>query len=115
MSVTYVMINTVPDKMEVVLKEIREIEGVEEAYMVYGVYDIITEVKVGDDTELKDTILKIRILKHSVYFDTTCHKLKDSYSEHARELFPREITKCSPKDKAKLFSFFREIIDFFVR
>ena len=64
MSVSYVMINTVPDKMEAVLKEIREIEGVEEAYMVYGVYDIIAEVKVGNVTELKDTILKIRILKH---------------------------------------------------
>jgi len=64
MSVAYVMINTVPDKMEAVLKEIREIEGVEEAYMVYGVYDIIAEVKVGNVTELKDTILKIRILKH---------------------------------------------------
>ena len=64
MSVAYVLINTVPDKMEVVLKEIREIEGVEEAYMVYGVYDIIAEVKVGNVTELKDTILKIRILKH---------------------------------------------------
>ena len=64
MSVAYVMINTVPDKMEAVLKEIRDIEGVEEAYMVYGVYDIIAEVKVGNVTELKDTILKIRILKH---------------------------------------------------
>ena len=64
MSVAYVMINTVPDKMEEVLKEIREIEGVKEAYMLYGVYDIIAEVRVGTIKELLGTILKIRILKH---------------------------------------------------
>ena len=64
MSVAYVMINTVPDKMEAVLEKIREIEGVKDAYMVYGVYDIIAEVKAGTTEELKATILNIRILKH---------------------------------------------------
>ena len=64
MSMAYVMINTVPDKMEEVLKEIREIEGIEEAYMLYGVYDIIAEVRVGTIKELLGTILKIRILEH---------------------------------------------------
>ena len=64
MSVAYTMINTVPDKMEAVQKEIRKIEGVEEAYMLYGVYDIIAEVKAGNVEELLGTILKIRNLKH---------------------------------------------------
>jgi len=64
MSVAYTMINTVPDKMEAVQKEIRKIEGVEEAYMVYGVYDIIVEVKAGNVKALRTIILKIRILKH---------------------------------------------------
>jgi len=64
MSVAYVMINTVPDKMEAVLEKIREIQGVKYAYMVYGVYDIIAEVKAVTTEELKTTILNIRILKH---------------------------------------------------
>ena len=64
MSVAYVMINTVPDKMEAVLENIREIQGVKDAYMVYGVYDIIAEVKAVTTEELKTTIQNIRILKH---------------------------------------------------
>ena len=36
MSSAYAMINTVPDKMETVLEKIKEIEGVEKAYMLYG-------------------------------------------------------------------------------
>ena len=64
MSTAYVMINTVPDKMEVVLEEVKEIEGVKDAYMVYGVYDIIAEIKAGNTEDLKATILNIRILKH---------------------------------------------------
>ena len=60
MSLAYVMLNTVPDKMETVLEEIMELEGVVEAYMLYGVYDIIATVKAGNIEELKATILKIR-------------------------------------------------------
>ena len=58
------MINTVPEKVEEVLDELREIEGVKEAYMIYGVYDIIVEVKAGTAEELTDMILNIRRLNH---------------------------------------------------
>ena len=64
MSLAYMMINTVPEKVEEVLDELREIEAVKEAYMIYGVYDIIAEVKAGNAEELKDMILNIRRLKH---------------------------------------------------
>ena len=64
MSLAYVMLNTVPDKMETVLEEIMELEGVVEAYMLYGVYDIIAAVKAGNIEELKATILKIRKKKY---------------------------------------------------
>ncbi|KON30636.1 hypothetical protein AC477_04780 [miscellaneous Crenarchaeota group-1 archaeon SG8-32-1] len=60
MSLAYVMMNTVPDKLEMVLEDIMELEGVEEVYMLYGVYDIIAAVKAGNTEELKATILKIR-------------------------------------------------------
>ena len=60
MSLAYVMMNTVPDKLETVLEDIMELEGVEEVYMLYGVYDIIAAVKAENIEELKATILKIR-------------------------------------------------------
>ena len=58
------MINTVPEKVEAVLEELREIEAIKEAYMIYGVYDIITKVKAGNVEELNDMILNIRRLNH---------------------------------------------------
>ena len=64
MSLAYMMINTVPEKVEAVLEELREIEAVKEVYIVYGVYDIIAEVKAGNVEELNDMILNIRRLNH---------------------------------------------------
>jgi DNA-binding Lrp family transcriptional regulator len=64
MSSAYVMINTVPDKVEAVLNEVKEIEGVKEAYIIYGVYDIIAGVKAKKNDDLWDIIIKIRKLKN---------------------------------------------------
>ena len=64
MSLAYMMINTVPEKVEAVLEELREIEAVKEAYIVYGVYDIIAEVKAGNVEELNNMILNIRRLNN---------------------------------------------------
>ena len=60
----YVMINTEPDQVEVVLKDIKEINGVEEAYIIYGVHDIIAEVEAENDNELWAIMIKIRRLQH---------------------------------------------------
>jgi len=46
--------------MESVLEEVKEIDGVEEAYMVYGVYDICAKVKTEIPQELKGVVQKIR-------------------------------------------------------
>jgi DNA-binding Lrp family transcriptional regulator len=64
MALAFVMVNTVPDKSELVLERIGEIEGVEEAYRVYGVYDVIAVVKAETTEELKGIILHIRTVKH---------------------------------------------------
>ena len=64
MPLAFVMVNTIPDQMEHVLEKIREIECVEEAYMLYGVYDILAEVKAETTEELKEIILRIRTVKH---------------------------------------------------
>ena len=64
MPLAFVMVNTIPNQMEHVLEKIREIECVEEAYMLYGVYDILAEIKTETTEELKEIILRIRTVKH---------------------------------------------------
>ena len=64
MKLAFVMVNTIPSQMEYVLEKIREIKCVEEAYMLYGVYDILAEVKTETTEELKEIILRIRTVKH---------------------------------------------------
>jgi len=46
--------------MESVLEEVKEIDGVEEAYMVYGIYDICVKVKTEIPQKLKGIVQKIR-------------------------------------------------------
>ena len=64
MTLAFVMVNTVPDQMESVLDKIEKIGGVQEAYMIYGVYDIIARVKTETIKELKGIILRIRTVNH---------------------------------------------------
>ena len=64
MPLAFVMVNTIPDQMEPVLEKIREIKCVEDAYMLYGVYDILAEIKTETTEELKEIILRIRTVKH---------------------------------------------------
>jgi DNA-binding Lrp family transcriptional regulator len=60
MSLVYVLLNTEPGQMESVLEEVKEIDGVEEAYMVYGLYDICAKVKTEIPQELKGIVQKTR-------------------------------------------------------
>jgi DNA-binding Lrp family transcriptional regulator len=60
MSLVYVLLNTEPSQMESVLEEIKEIDGIEEAYMVYGLYDICAKVKTEIPQELNGIVNKIR-------------------------------------------------------
>lgn len=59
----FVFINTEPVAMPDVLKQVKEIEGVEEAEMVYGVYDIVARVRTETMDQLKHIIAyRIRAL-----------------------------------------------------
>jgi len=66
MMLAFMMLNSVPDQSEWVLERIGEIEGVEEAYRLFGVYDIVAVVKAETTEELKGIILRIRKVKHVV-------------------------------------------------
>jgi DNA-binding Lrp family transcriptional regulator len=59
----FVFINTEPASMIEVLNEVRAVDGVKEAEMVYGVYDIVAEVKTETMAQLKHIIAyNIRML-----------------------------------------------------
>ena len=56
MPTAFVFITTEPASMPEVLKEVEAIEGVEEAEMVYGVYDIVAKLKTETMDQLKQII-----------------------------------------------------------
>ncbi len=54
----FVLINVESGSEDTVLKELKRIEGVDEAYFSYGVYDIITKVHAETMERLKDMVTK---------------------------------------------------------
>jgi DNA-binding Lrp family transcriptional regulator len=54
----FVLINVESGAEEEVLVELKKIEGVEEAYFSYGVYDIITKIKADSMERLKDMVTR---------------------------------------------------------
>jgi DNA-binding Lrp family transcriptional regulator len=56
MPVAFVLINTEIGSEGEVLSELKKVEGVEEAYSVYGVYDIVAKVRAETMEKLKDII-----------------------------------------------------------
>ena len=71
MLTAFVFINTEPASMPEVLKKIRTIEGVKEAEMVYGVFDIVAKVTTETMDQLKQIItFKIRMLPNVLTTNT---------------------------------------------
>jgi DNA-binding Lrp family transcriptional regulator len=59
----FVLINVESGSEEEVVKELKKVEGVEEAHFSYGVYDIIARVKADSMEKLKEMVTrKIRTL-----------------------------------------------------
>ena len=54
----FVLINVESGSEDEVLREIRRVEGVEEAYFSYGVYDLITKIKADTMENLKDMVTR---------------------------------------------------------
>lgn len=51
-----VLINTKTGKEDSVLEEVKKVQKVEEAYITYGVYDIVVKIQAKDLEELKGVI-----------------------------------------------------------
>jgi DNA-binding Lrp family transcriptional regulator len=54
----FVLINVESGFEDNVLRELKAVPGVEEAYFSYGVYDIITKIKAETMEQLKDMVTK---------------------------------------------------------
>ncbi len=52
------LINVESGSEDEVLKELKSIEGVEESYFSYGVYDIITKIRADSMERLKDMVTR---------------------------------------------------------
>ena len=56
MPLAFVLISTEPDHTESVLEALRKSGAVKEAYMVYGVYDIVAKVKADTMVNLNEIV-----------------------------------------------------------
>lgn len=56
MPMAFVLINTELGTEMDVLKNVRKVKGVEEAFAVYGTYDIVVRVKADTMERLKETV-----------------------------------------------------------
>ena len=60
----FILVNVEPGAEEQALKQLKSINGVEESYVTYGVYDLLVRVKADTMDELKDLVThKIRTSK----------------------------------------------------
>lgn len=56
MPMAFVLINAEIGSEEEVLKELQKVEGVQEAYVVYGVYDVVAKIRADTMDRLKDVV-----------------------------------------------------------
>ncbi len=54
----FVLINVESGAEQEVVDELKKIDGVEEAYFSYGVYDILTKIKADSMEQLKDMVTR---------------------------------------------------------
>lgn len=56
MPMAFVLINAEIGSEEEVLKELKKVEGVVEAFVVYGVYDVVAKIRADTMDKLKDMV-----------------------------------------------------------
>jgi DNA-binding Lrp family transcriptional regulator len=56
MPMAFVLVNTEIGAESEVMKTIKKVEGVDEAYAVYGVYDVVAKIKADSMDKLKEIV-----------------------------------------------------------
>ena len=62
MPMGYVLISAESGHTESILAELEKMDAVEEAYMVYGTFDIVVKIRTDTMDKIKDTIIQVRLL-----------------------------------------------------
>ncbi len=53
----YVLVNLADAKEQTLLKELQDMEGVEEAHILFGEWDLIVKIKTGSPEEAADFVM----------------------------------------------------------
>ncbi|MDH7556593.1 MAG: Lrp/AsnC ligand binding domain-containing protein [Candidatus Methanosuratincola sp.] len=61
--IAFIMINTSAGAEEEVFDQLSKMEGILEAHLVYGVYDIIVKAQIQETKDKEDIVGRIRQLK----------------------------------------------------
>jgi len=65
MLTAFVLVNTETGSVGEVLKDLKKVEGVDEAFIVYGVHDIVAKVNAKSMDQLKEIVTwHIRKINH---------------------------------------------------
>jgi DNA-binding Lrp family transcriptional regulator len=56
MPIAFVLVNTEIGAETEVMKTIKKVEGVDEAYAVYGVYDVVAKIRADTMDKLKEIV-----------------------------------------------------------
>jgi DNA-binding Lrp family transcriptional regulator len=56
MPIAFVLVNTEIGAETEVMKTIKKVEGVDEAYAVYGVYDVVAKIRADSMDKLKEIV-----------------------------------------------------------
>ena len=84
MPIAFVLINTRLGAESEVVKKLLEIDGVEEAYTVYGVYDIVAKI-VADDLDKLREIITWNIRRIDKILSTTTMVVMEGYKRERKK------------------------------
>jgi len=82
--IAFVLINTRLGAESEVVKKLLEIDGVEEAYTVYGVYDIVAKI-VADDLDKLREIITWNIRRIDKILSTTTMVVMEGYKRERKK------------------------------
>jgi len=73
MATGFILINTAPHREQAVLSKLKEVEEIEELYLLFGGYDMIVRVEARDFDDLGHIVLsKIRAIEGVIHTETLC-------------------------------------------
>jgi len=57
LTLAFILVNVETGMENEVLQEVRKVPGVQEAYLVYGVYDLLVKIEAESDGALREAVI----------------------------------------------------------